>query len=97
MFRKLFLAFVALNALSLAALAIQYPSKNEHGFTKDSHGPRFEKYSKRHWELLSPVNWGLDPDPPREIGCGKVSSHSSGIRRFGLIGIVEEEGWQTTE
>ncbi|MGC4042448.1 MAG: hypothetical protein QM758_01435 [Armatimonas sp.] len=96
MFRKLLLVFIALHVLTVAALAIVFPNKNEHGFIRLSHRPEFEKYYKRHWELLPPTDWGLEPNPPKEMGCGPSGGCGSGVRRFGFIGIVEEEGWQIT-
>lgn len=97
MFKKLFLAFIALHILTLAALAIAFPRKNEHVFKKDDYGMQFEEYDERHWKLLAPADWGLAPAPPIRIGCGPIGSSGHGVRRFGFIGIVEKHGWQTTE
>ena len=96
MFKKLFLVFLVLNILGVAVLAIRFPSKNESRF-QENDGMRVENYHKRHWELLPSAEWGFDPAPPTDIGCGPTGSHSSGVRRFVFIGIVEKEGWQATE
>lgn len=92
MLRKLFLALIVLSILGVTALAIAFPTKNEHAFIDFSHVGRMEIYEERHWKLLPLSDWGLDSNPPKNTGCGITSCVRCGVRRFGFIGIVEHEG-----
>ncbi|MGC4042447.1 MAG: hypothetical protein QM758_01430 [Armatimonas sp.] len=91
MFRKLFLALLALSALAISALAIAFPQMNQRTLL-EVNGARAVQYHKREWKLLPFAYWGFNLDPPERSGCCDESGgQKEHFYRFGFISITDSQ------